>query len=112
MEENLFIEILDIAIDALQICNNIHERTGAINVPLDDVANEMNNITKKDIQDGFFVLCELSIIGDDGDYDHMNYDRDGNNKLRALLEQIKVDELEKQEEGLTPPIYVKIPKRN
>ena len=79
----------------------------------DDVAEEMGNgITKKKIQDGFFVLVDLSIIGDDGDYDHMNYDSDGNNELIDLLQQIKIQELEKENESeISPAIYTKLPRK-
>ena len=49
-----YVESLDLAIKALNICNNIHDRTGAMKVPLIDVANEIGNgTTKKQIQDGF-----------------------------------------------------------
>ena len=113
MTESPFIQVLDMAINALEICNLIHERTGTLKVPLDDVAEEMGNgITKKKIQDGFFVLVDLSIIGDDGDYDHMNYDSDGNNELIDLLQQIKIQELEKENESeISPAIYTKLPRK-
>ena len=100
MQRKKFVDILDIAIRALEICNNIHDRTGAIKVPLDDVAEEMGkDVTKATIQDGFWVLVDMGIIGDDGDYDHMNYDLDGNNELLELLNKIKVTELEKDQEN-------------
>ncbi len=93
-----YVASLDLAIKALNICNNIHERTGAMKVPLIDVANEIGNgTTKKQIQDGFWILVEMEVIGDDGDYDHMNYS-DDNNELSDLLEQIKIEELEKDQE--------------
>jgi hypothetical protein len=96
-----FVNILDLAIEALEICNRIHERTGAIKVPLVDVAEEMGpNTTKKMIQDGFWILVDFGIIGDDGDEDHMNYDDDGNNELSELLNQIKIEELEKDQEAI------------
>ena len=93
-----YVQSLDLAIKALNICNNIHERTGAMKVPLIDVANEIGNgVTKKDIQDGFWILVEMEVIGDDGDYDHMNYS-DDNNELSELLQEIKIEELEKDQE--------------
>lgn len=93
-----YVASLDLAIKALNICNNIHERTGAMKVPLVDVANEMGNgTTKKMIQDGFWILVAMEVIGDDHDYDHMNYD-DENNELSELLQEIKIEELEKDQE--------------
>ena len=95
-----YIQTLDLAIKALNICNNIHERTGAMKVPLIDVAEEIGNgTTKKQIQDGFWILVEMEIIGDDGDYDHMNYS-EGNNELSELLQEIMVEELEKDQEEI------------
>lgn len=95
-----YIDSLDLAIKALNICNNIHDRTGAIKVPLIDVAEEIGNgTTKKQIQDGFWILVEMEVIGDDGDYDHMNYD-EGNNELSELLQEIKIEELEKDQEEI------------
>ncbi len=89
---------LDIGIKALQICEIIHSRTGAIKIPLDDVANEMRkDMTKKKIQDGFWILVGMGIIGDDGDEDHMNY-TDSNNELTELLMQIKIEEESKEQE--------------
>lgn len=97
MKRSEYVQILDLAIEALNICNNIHERTGAMKVPLVDVAKEMGNgVTKKKIQDGFWILVEMEVIGDDGDYDHMNYD--DNNELSDLLQEIKIEELEKDQE--------------
>ena len=93
-----YVQALDLGIKALNICNNIHERTGAMKVPLIDVANEIGNgTTKKMIQDGFWILVEMEVIGDDGDYDHMNYS-DENNELSELLQEIKIEELEKNPE--------------
>ena len=95
-----FINILDLATQALDICNAIHDRTGAIKVPLIDVAEEMgSNVTKKMIQDGFWILVDFGIIGDDGDTDHMNYTDEGNNELSNLLQEIKIEELEKDQEA-------------
>ena len=95
-----YVESLDLAIKALNICNNIHDRTGAMKVPLIDVANEIGNgTTKKQIQDGFWILVAMEIIGDDGDYDHMNYS-DDNNELSDLLQEIKIEELEKDQEEI------------
>jgi len=100
MKRKEFVQILDIATDALNICNRIHERTGALKVPLQDVAEEMgNNVTKKIIQDGFWILVDFGVIGDDGDIDHMNYS-EGNNELSDLLQDIKIEELEKDQEAL------------
>jgi hypothetical protein len=94
-----FVNILDIATKALNICNNIHERTGATKVPLSDVAEEMGNkITKKQIQEGFWILVSMEIIGDDGDEHHMNYS-EGNNELSDLLQEIKIEELSKDQEA-------------
>lgn len=94
------ISALDIALEALGICEIIHNRTGAIKVPLDDVANEMGKeMTKKKIQEGFWLLVDLGIIGDDGDYDHMNYDDEGNNELTELLKKIKIEEMSKEVES-------------
>jgi len=39
----------------------------------------------------------MEVIGDDGDYDHMNYS-DDNNELSELLQEIKIEELEKDQE--------------
>lgn len=113
MTNSNFIQVLEIAIDALEICNAIHERTGAIKVPLDDVAEEMSKgITKKMIQDGFWILCDMGIIGDDGDENHMNYDPDGNNELIDLLQKIRIEELAKENESeVSPSIYTKIPEK-
>ena len=95
-----YVQSLDLAIKALNICNNIHDRTGAMKVPLIDVANEIGNgTTKKQIQDGFWILVAMEIIGDDGDYDHMNYS-DDNNELSDLLQEIKIEELEKDQEEI------------
>lgn len=109
-----FIQVLDIAIDALEICNSIHERTGALKVPLDDVVEEMGNgITKKKIQDGFWILVDLGIIRDDSDDQNMNYDADGNNELIDLLQQIKIKELEKENESeISASHYIKLPHKN
>lgn len=96
MKRRDFINILDLAMEALDICNTIHERTGAVKIPLIDVAEEMGpKVTKKMIQDGFWILVDFGIIGDDGDTDHMNYSNDGNNELTDLLQEIKIEELEK-----------------
>ena len=96
-----FVNILEIATKALDICNRIHESTGAIKVPLIDVAEEMSDgTTKKMIQDGFWILVDFGIIGDDGDIDHMNYDDEGNNELTQLLQEIKIEELEKDQEAV------------
>ena len=93
-----YVASLDLAIKALEICNNIHDRTGAMKVPLIDVANEIGHgTTKKMIQDGFWILVTMEVIGDDGDYDHMNYS-DENNELSDLLQEIKIEELEKDQE--------------
>lgn len=95
-----YVESLDLAIKALNICNNIHERTGAMKVPLIDVAEEIGKgTTKKHIQDGFWILVEMEVIGDDGDYDHMNYD-DGNNELSELLQEIIIEEQTKDQEEI------------
>ncbi|MHA2366551.1 MAG: hypothetical protein ACXAC7_21525 [Candidatus Hodarchaeales archaeon] len=92
------IQALDIAIEALEICNAIHDRTGALKVPLKDVAEEMGRgIKVKDIQDGFWLLVDLHIIGDDGDEMNMNYSDDGGDLVK-LLKAIKVEELEKESE--------------
>ena len=57
-----YVESLDLAIKALNICNNIHDRTGAMKVPLIDVANEIGNgTTKKQIQDGIPLLLQVMI---------------------------------------------------
>ncbi|MHA2338821.1 MAG: hypothetical protein ACXACX_16045, partial [Candidatus Hodarchaeales archaeon] len=91
---------LDIALEAVGICEIIHNRTGAIKIPLDDVANEMGKgMTKKSIQEGFWLLVELGILGDDGDYDHMNYNDEGNNELTELLKKIKIEEMSKEAES-------------
>jgi len=95
---------LDIGVQAMDICQVIHEQTGATKIPLIDVANEMSKgIKKKDIQDAFWLLVSLGILGDDGDEDHMNYN-DGHNELTALLKQIKIEELSKEAE--TPKVYL------
>src|SRR3990172_1647865 len=95
---------LDIGVQAMYICQVIHEQTGATKIPLIDVANEMSKgIKKKDIQDAFWLLVSLGILGDDGDEDHMNYN-DGHNELTALLKQIKIEELSKEAE--TPKVYL------
>lgn len=105
MTEKDFVAVLDLAIEALEICNAIHQRTGALKVPLDDVVEEMGNrVTKKQIQDGFWVLVSMGIIGDDGDVDHMNYD--GNNELTELLKQIRVTELEKSKKVKAENVYL------
>ena len=84
----------------MNICNTIHEKTGAIKVPLVDVAEEMGpKVSKKMIQDGFWILVDYGIIGDDGDTDHMNYNDEGNNELTNLLQEIKIEELEKDQEA-------------
>ena len=98
MADKVLLNALDIAIEALGVCEAIHNRTGATKIPLDDVANEMGKgTTKKQIQDGFWVLVDMEIIGDDGDIDHMNY-TDGN-ELTELLKQIRVEELNKENEA-------------
>ncbi|MFW9930539.1 MAG: hypothetical protein ACFFD1_14210 [Candidatus Thorarchaeota archaeon] len=92
------VSALDIALEALELCENIHERTGANKIPLDDIAAETGyRLTKKQIQDGFWLLVAMGIIGDDGDEDHMNYS-DDNNELTELLKKIKIQELNKDAE--------------
>ena len=92
------ISALEIAIEASNICGIIHDRTGARKIPLDDVAEEMGRgITKKHIQEGFWLLVEMGYLGDDGDEDHMNYE-DGN-ELTDLLQKIKIEEMSKDAES-------------
>ena len=101
MADKVLLNALDIAIEALGVCEAIHERTGATKIPLDDVANEMGKgTTKKQIQEGFWVLVEMGVIGDDNDDQNMNY-TDGN-ELTELLKQIRIEELNKENE--TPHI--------
>jgi hypothetical protein len=45
----------------------------------------VNGTTKEQIQEAFHVLVALEYLGDDGDYDYMNYD--GN--LKEILTEFK-----------------------
>ncbi|MHA1830938.1 MAG: hypothetical protein ACTSWR_05340 [Candidatus Helarchaeota archaeon] len=63
---------LRLAKDALEVCNQFHEKTGRNKIPLDEVADYLN-ISKEEIQDAFDELVKTGEINDDGDRDHMNY---------------------------------------
>lgn len=72
--------------DSLNVCRIIHQDTGETRIPLSDIAREMvNGTTKEQIQEAFHVLVALEYLGDDGDYDYMNYD--GN--LKEILTEFK-----------------------
>ena len=82
-------EVLDLAIVSLSICETIHQDTGQYRISLQEVAKEVGKgVTKEEIQEAFHLLVVLEIIGDDGDYDYMNYDQ-GIITLKNDLETMK-----------------------
>ena len=73
-----------LAIVAFELCNSKHELEGRKKIPLTEIAEELH-VKKEDIQAAFNHLVEEGIIGDDGDYDHMNYNED----LEELISYLK-----------------------
>ncbi|MFX1295021.1 MAG: hypothetical protein ACFFD2_09250 [Promethearchaeota archaeon] len=87
--------ILRIAYEALNECNKLHESTGRIKIPLDEVAENLA-ITKEEIQESFDQLVqEGDIISDDGDRNHMNY----SGELLELIQQLLLKYLKQKNEG-------------
>ena len=78
--------LLDLAIKALNLSNELHDEQGINRIALKDLAQKLGNgITKEQIVASFFLLQEMEVIGDDGDYDYMNYDEE----IESLKEQLE-----------------------
>ncbi len=85
--------ILRVAYEALDECNKIHESTGEIKIPLDEVSKNLG-ISKLEIQESFDYLVQEGVIGDDNDRENMNYNESG--ELSKLIYQLLLAAREKQ----------------